>query len=453
LLPLPASFFISSRRKNADQVLRSRRHHQLGERYLFGREHRGLVAAVLFPEIDQRVGRGIMRMWRGLLGFFPHARGEQPARGRGVEHAVEEARLRMLETAEHRILHRIVDVPLLADGIHQAKPLGAPRIDGAASEHQGHRLRGIHQAREARGATETGMQAEHHLGEAEARAIDGDARLAGERHLQAAAEAEAVDDRDRRQPQRLEAIDHRMRAADFGFDGLRIAGAAKRVDVGAGDEAGCFRRADDEARRTLAFQLGQDMIELFHHIGGERVGAGAFAVEQQPGDAVGVAGQFEIAVGAHRVRLRTEREHAIGENVEDLGLHHHTVSISIAPPCPPPMHSVAMPRRVPSRFIALTRCSTMRLPLVPTGWPNEIAPPSTLSFDRSISPAAPSRPNTSLQNFSSFQAARQPSTCVAKASFNSQVSTSCKVRLLRFSSGVADITGPSPMMDGSSEAH
>ena len=45
----------------------------------------------------------------------------------------------------------------------------------------------------------------------------------------------------------------------------------------------------------------------------------------------------------------------------------YTVSINIAPPCPPPMHSVAMPCLTPSRFIALTRCSTMRLPLAPTG--------------------------------------------------------------------------------------
>src|SRR5665213_3255587 len=55
--------------------------------------------------------------------------------------------------------------------------------------------------------------------------------------------------------------------------------------------------------------------------------------------------------------------------------------------------------------------------------------------------------------FFSFQAARQPSTCVANASFNSQVSTSCKVSWLRFRSSVADSTGPRPMMLGSSADH
>src|SRR5579871_4696264 len=116
---------------------------------------------------------------------------------------------------------------------------------------------------EARGAAKARMQAEHHLGEAEARAIDGDARLAGERHFKSAAEAKAVDDGDLRQPQRLEAIDHRMSPADRSLDRLRITCAAKLIDIGAGDEAGFFRRANDEARRLPAFQLGQNMIELF----------------------------------------------------------------------------------------------------------------------------------------------------------------------------------------------
>src|SRR5471032_270067 len=166
-------------------------------------------------------------------------------------------------------------------------------------------------------------------------------------------------------------------------------------------------------------------------------------------------GQFEIAIGSGLITLRPEFEHPVGEHVHDFAVHGvpYTVSINIAPPCPPPMHSVAMPRLVPSRFIALTRCSTMRLPLQPTGWPRLIAPPSTLSLVRSISPATPSRPRISRQNFSSFQAARQPRTWVAKASFNSQVSISPSASLLRFRSSVADSTGPRPMIEGSSADH
>ena len=63
--------------------------------------------------------------------------------------------------------------------------------------------------------------------------------LAGERDFEAAAEAEAVDHGDGRNAQRLQAVDHRMGAADRGLDRARIGGAAEFVDVGAGDEAGC----------------------------------------------------------------------------------------------------------------------------------------------------------------------------------------------------------------------
>src|SRR5262249_58212608 len=98
---------------------------------------------------------------------------------------------------------------------------------------------------------------------------------------------------------------------------------------------------------------------------------------------------------------------------------HHTPSISMAPPWPPPMHSVAMPCLTPSRFIALTRCSTMRLPLAPTGWPSPMAPPSTLSLSRGLRPPARSSPSTSRQNVSSSQAARQASTCAATAPLTS----------------------------------
>src|SRR5471032_3316928 len=145
-------------------------------------------------------------------------------------------------------------------------------------------------------------------------------------------------------------------------------------------------------------------------------------------------GQFEIAIGPGLITLRPEFEHPVGEHFHDFAVHGvpYTVSINMAPPCPPPMHSVATPRLVPSRFIALTRCSTMRLPLQPTGWPRLMAPPSTLSLARSIGPATASRPKISRQNFSSSHAARQPSTCVANASFNSQVSMSPSDNLLRF---------------------
>ncbi len=148
-------------------------------------------------------------------------------------------------------------MPLLANGINETEPLGAARVDGAAGQHERHRLHRIDQPREARGATEAGMQAEHHLGEAEPRVRYRDARLAGQRHFEPAAEAEAVDHGDVRHAQRFETIDHRMRARNRGFDHGRIGRAAEFIDVGAGDESGCFRRTDDEAGRARAFELSR----------------------------------------------------------------------------------------------------------------------------------------------------------------------------------------------------
>src|SRR6202043_1683064 len=302
---------------------------------------------------------------------------------------------------------------------------------------------------------ETRVQAELHFRKTKAGAVDRNPRLTGQRDFEAAAEAEAMNYRNGRDFQGFESVDHRMGSADRGFDWTGIGRAAKFVDVGAGDETGFFRGTYDKSRRALAFQRRQNGVEFFDDIGRQRIGAAAIAIEQQPGNAVGITGQLEIAIGSAGLRLRAEFEHAVSENVHDFAVHDvpYTVSINIAPPCPPPMHSVAMPRLVPSRFIALTRCSTMRLPLQPTGWPRLIAPPSTLSLAWSIGPAAPSRPKISRQNWASFQAARHPSTWVAKASFNSQVSISRSDNLLRFKSSVADSTGPRPMIEGSSADH
>ena len=213
------------------------------------------------------------------------------------------------------------------------------------------------------------MQTEHHFRKAKPGAVDGDTRLAGERDFEAAAEAEAMDHGHGRNLQAFEAVGHRMGTADRGLDRAGIGRAAKFVDVRTGNETGCLRGANDNSRGPLAFQRRQHQIEFFDDIGRQRVGAGAFAVEQQPGNAVGVAGQLEIAIGSACLGLRPEFEHAVAESVHDPAFHGvpYTVSISMAPPSPPPIHSVAMPRLVPRRFIALTRCSTMRLPLQPTG--------------------------------------------------------------------------------------
>jgi hypothetical protein len=60
----------------------------------------------------------------------------------------------------------------------------------------------VDQTGQPEGAAKARMQAEHHFREAELRAVDRDAEVAGQRQFQPAAQAVAVDDRTRRYVER-----------------------------------------------------------------------------------------------------------------------------------------------------------------------------------------------------------------------------------------------------------
>ena len=62
------------------------------------------------------------------------------------------------------------------------------------------------------------MQAEQHFGKTEARVLDGDPVVAGERDFEPAAQAIAVDHRDGRQRQPVEPVEHRVAARQQRFD-------------------------------------------------------------------------------------------------------------------------------------------------------------------------------------------------------------------------------------------
>ena len=75
-------------------------------------------------------------------------------------------------------------------------------------------------------AAEARMQPEQDLGKAEARVVDGDAMVAGQRQFEPAAEAIAVDHRDGRQRQAVEPVEHGMAARQQRLDLRGIGDAA-----------------------------------------------------------------------------------------------------------------------------------------------------------------------------------------------------------------------------------
>ena len=123
-----------------------------------------------------------------------------------------------LQAAEHCVLYGIANMPLLRHGIDQPERLCPSRVDRLAGQHQRHRLHRVDQTGKPYRAAETGMQAEHDFRKAKPRTIDCDPGLAGERYLEAAAEAKAMDHRHRRNLQPFKAVDHRMGPADCRLD-------------------------------------------------------------------------------------------------------------------------------------------------------------------------------------------------------------------------------------------
>ena len=64
-----------------------------------------------------------------------------------------------------------------------------------------------------------------------------------------------MNDRDRRQRETVKSIEHGVTACDESFDFCRVGNAAEFIDIGAGDEAALFGRADDEPRWPILFDF------------------------------------------------------------------------------------------------------------------------------------------------------------------------------------------------------
>ena len=114
---------------------------------------------------------------------------------------------------------------------------------GSPDDNHSERLFGADQARQALRAARTRQQAELHFGQADARTGNGDAEMAGERHLEPAAERRPVQRRDDRLRHAFDRGDdlaearRLRRLAEFGD-----VGAGKKGASGAGDHHGFDRR-------------------------------------------------------------------------------------------------------------------------------------------------------------------------------------------------------------------
>ncbi len=326
----------------------------------------------MLPQVDESMRRGVMFDRRLLAGLRAHAPGGKLAAELAVEELNELAAAPGLQFAKHRGAGRRLDVPLRHNGIHKSERFRAGGARISPGQHHGHGLDRIDQARQTHRAAKTGMQAEQHFGKTKLRIFDGDAVIAGERNFEPAAEAVAVNDGDDRHREPVEAINDGVRLAQAIRHRRSLGHGAEFADVRSGDEAAFLCRAQHHASGQLARNLREHVVEIAQHLLINRVGAAALLVEDQPSDSVIIAGKLPVPPGAGRDRFAaggkwSELEIARRKRFPGLAHAAYTASISMAPPCPPPMHWVAMPCLMPSRRIALTRCSTMRLPLAPTG--------------------------------------------------------------------------------------
>ena len=115
-------------------------------------------------------------------------------------------------------------------------------------------------ARQALRAAGAGQDAELHLGQAELRLRRGDAVVAGERELEAAAEREAADRGDQRLLHRV------LLVVDLGQIGLQARGV-ELADVGAAGKG--LAGADDHDR--LHRRIGVGRLQVLQDAGAQRV--------------------------------------------------------------------------------------------------------------------------------------------------------------------------------------
>ncbi len=307
------------------------------------------IPAVMRPQIDQGVGRGIVLGARLLAGLALQDRSEyRPAWG-GVRQAVQRLERPALELAVQRRPHGGGHVSLFHHRVHQTHASRLGRAQGASGEHQRQGLNRADQTHRARRPAQAWVQAQLHLRKAELRARQGDAVSAGERYLQPAAERVTVHHGHGGEGQGLQSIEHGVKFGQFRRHQIGVADPAELGDVGPDHEARALGRAQHQPLGRVGFQSGQDVVQRRQHTRVDAVGGQVRLVEHQPGDSIRPPHQAP----AGRTRLGhgpAELQPVAVDLAPDA--HGQTASTSMDPPWPPPMHWVAMASLPPRCFRA-----------------------------------------------------------------------------------------------------
>ncbi len=269
----------------------------------------------------------------------------------------------------------------LMDEAHFLRGRGTQLV---ALEQHLQRVRRRHQSRDALRAAAAGKKADLDFRQADPRlvAVGDDPVVAGERELEAAAHADAVDRRrdgfaagleaPEDQIQLLHGIDEaahrRFFAFGFGATGEFVARSLEHRQIRSAD---AFAEADDRALdRRVARDLVDDLPDLGHDFGVDDVHRTAGHVPGDERDAVGVG--LETKVGQFHGKSPSRDQ---------------TRSMIVAVPMPPPMQRVMSAVLLPVRSSSSSAVPRIMAPVAPSGWPMAMAPPLTLTLFGSTSNA------------------------------------------------------------------
>ena len=217
-----------------------------------------------------------------------------------------------------------------------------------AGQHQIQRLGHPDKARQTLGTARARQQAELHFRQSQHRfaMISHHPAMTGERQLQPATEAGAVNSGDHRNGQSLDLGKDLLPFPRQGLGILGTGAGGQHGDISTGDEGVLLAGGDHQTDQILvAFHLGQYGADLLHKGGLEGI----------------------HALARH---IHGEDANAIFANIQGKSLSaHHSTSNTIATPNPPAAQAVLSPNPPPRRRSSCRVWVIIRAPVAAKGWP------------------------------------------------------------------------------------